>query len=103
MTPSLPPGCAASPKVRSRNDASSSCRHEHPRGPRMSDVSRETSAPDPGQTRDAPALRGVASDHGDLPEAPPAAAAVFGSRLDAATRYARMLAGDGLTRGLLGP
>ncbi len=70
----------------------------------MSDVSRETSAPDLGRTRDAePALRGVASDHGDLPEAPPAAAAVFGSRLDAATKYARMLAGDGLTRGLLGP
>jgi 16S rRNA (guanine527-N7)-methyltransferase len=70
----------------------------------MSDVSRETSAPDLGQTRDAKSALGrVASDYGGLPEAPPVAAAVFGSRLEAATGYARMLAGDGLTRGLLGP
>jgi spoIIIJ-associated protein len=28
-----PPGCAASPRVRSRSDASSSCQHEHLRDP----------------------------------------------------------------------
>ena len=39
----------------------------------------------------------------DLPPAPPAAAAVFGDRLPLAVRYAEMLAGPGVERGLLGP
>ncbi|MDT7572505.1 MAG: rRNA (guanine527-N7)-methyltransferase [Actinomycetota bacterium] len=38
-----------------------------------------------------------------LPDAPPAAAAVFGDRLPLAVRYAELLAGPGVERGLLGP
>ena len=38
-----------------------------------------------------------------LPDAPPAAAAVFGDRLPLAVRYAELLAGAGVERGLLGP
>jgi 16S rRNA (guanine527-N7)-methyltransferase len=41
--------------------------------------------------------------HGEIPATPPAAAAVFGPRLEAAERYAQILAGDGIERGLLGP
>lgn len=37
------------------------------------------------------------------PEPPPAAAAVFGSGLDRAVAYARLLATDGTVRGLIGP
>lgn len=55
----------------------------------MTNVSRETST---GRVELA-----------DLPPAPPAAAAVFGDRLAAASEYARLLATDGVTRGLLGP
>ena len=39
----------------------------------------------------------------ELPPAPPAAAAVFGDRLPLAVRYAELLAGAGVERGLLGP
>ena len=39
----------------------------------------------------------------DLPAAPDEAAAVFGDRLDLATRYAALLAGAGVERGLVGP
>lgn len=38
-----------------------------------------------------------------LPAAPPAAVAVFGDRLPLAVRYAELLAGAGVERGLLGP
>lgn len=38
-----------------------------------------------------------------LPAAPPAAAAVFGDRLPLAERYATLLAGVGVERGLIGP
>lgn len=38
-----------------------------------------------------------------VPQSPPAAAAVFGERLPLAQRYAERLAGDGVTRGLIGP
>jgi 16S rRNA (guanine527-N7)-methyltransferase len=38
-----------------------------------------------------------------VPDAPPAAAAVFGDRLPLAVRYAELLAGAGVERGLLGP
>jgi 16S rRNA (guanine527-N7)-methyltransferase len=38
-----------------------------------------------------------------VPPAPPAAAEIFGARLAAAERYARLLAGPGVTRGLIGP
>jgi 16S rRNA (guanine527-N7)-methyltransferase len=38
-----------------------------------------------------------------LPDPPPAAAAVFGDRLPLAVRYAELLAGPGVERGLLGP
>jgi 16S rRNA (guanine527-N7)-methyltransferase len=41
--------------------------------------------------------------HGEIPVAPAAATAVFGARLPAAVRYAEILAGDGIERGLLGP
>jgi 16S rRNA (guanine527-N7)-methyltransferase len=41
--------------------------------------------------------------HGQVSAAPPAAAALFGSRLDQAQRYAQFLAGAGVERGLLGP
>lgn len=41
--------------------------------------------------------------HGEIPPAPSAAADVFGDRLPAAEQYARILAGDGIERGLLGP
>jgi 16S rRNA (guanine527-N7)-methyltransferase len=37
------------------------------------------------------------------PPAPPAAARIFGSRLELAERYAALLAGAGVERGLLGP
>ena len=38
-----------------------------------------------------------------LPEPPPAAAALFGAALPAAVRYAGLLAGPGVERGLIGP
>jgi 16S rRNA (guanine527-N7)-methyltransferase len=41
--------------------------------------------------------------HGQVSAAPPAAAAIFGSRLDHAQRYAQLLAGAGVERGVLGP
>jgi len=41
--------------------------------------------------------------HADAPLPPPAAAAVFGERLDLACRYAALLAGAGVERGLIGP
>jgi 16S rRNA (guanine527-N7)-methyltransferase len=41
--------------------------------------------------------------HGDIPDTPSAAAAVFGPRLVLAERYARILAGAGIERGILGP
>src|ERR1700712_480643 len=41
--------------------------------------------------------------HGEIPAAPSAAEAIFGPRLGAAERYAAILAGDGIDRGLLGP
>ena len=41
--------------------------------------------------------------HGEAPPAPPAAAAVFGDRLEVAERYAAILAGAGIERGLIGP
>jgi 16S rRNA (guanine527-N7)-methyltransferase len=39
----------------------------------------------------------------DVPEPPPAAAAVFGDALDRAVTYAHLLATDGTVRGLIGP
>jgi 16S rRNA (guanine527-N7)-methyltransferase len=41
--------------------------------------------------------------HGEAPAAPPAAALVFGERLELAQRYAAILAGAGIERGLIGP
>ena len=41
--------------------------------------------------------------HGGGELAPPAAAAVFGARLDVAERYAALLAAAGVERGLIGP
>src|SRR5258708_37161726 len=41
--------------------------------------------------------------HGEVPETPSAAAAVFGERLELAERYAGILAGAGIERGILGP
>jgi 16S rRNA (guanine527-N7)-methyltransferase len=41
--------------------------------------------------------------HGQVSAAPQAAAALFGSRLDHAQRYAQVLAGAGVERGVLGP
>jgi 16S rRNA (guanine527-N7)-methyltransferase len=41
--------------------------------------------------------------HVGVPAAPAAAARVFGTRLDLAERYARVLAGTGVERGLIGP
>ena len=38
-----------------------------------------------------------------LPEPPPAAAALFGAALPAVVRYAGLLAGPGVERGLIGP
>ena len=38
-----------------------------------------------------------------VPEMPEVAAAVFGAAAGAAARYVAMLAGDGVTRGLIGP
>ncbi len=38
-----------------------------------------------------------------LPDAPPAAATVFGDRLPLAVRYAQLLAGTAVERGLIGP
>ncbi len=42
-------------------------------------------------------------DHGAAPGAPDEARVVFGDRLQLARTYADLLAGDGVTRGLLGP
>jgi 16S rRNA (guanine527-N7)-methyltransferase len=39
----------------------------------------------------------------EAPAPPPAAAAVFGGRLEQARRYAELLAGPGVERGLIGP
>jgi 16S rRNA (guanine527-N7)-methyltransferase len=41
--------------------------------------------------------------HGNVPAPPPAAAEVFGDQLGSAQRYAQILAGAGVERGLLGP
>lgn len=41
--------------------------------------------------------------HGEIPPTPPIAAGIFGARLPEAERYTRILAGDGIERGLLGP
>ena len=41
--------------------------------------------------------------HGDAPAAPAAAAGVFGDRVELAKRYAAILAGAGIDRGLIGP
>jgi 16S rRNA (guanine527-N7)-methyltransferase len=41
--------------------------------------------------------------HGEVSAAPPAAEALFESRMDRAERYAQILAGAGVERGLLGP
>jgi 16S rRNA (guanine527-N7)-methyltransferase len=41
--------------------------------------------------------------HGEAPPAPPAAAEVFGDGLPRAERYAAILAGAGIERGLIGP
>ena len=41
--------------------------------------------------------------HADVPSPPAAAAAVFGDRLDLARRYAELLAGPAVERGLIGP
>jgi 16S rRNA (guanine527-N7)-methyltransferase len=59
----------------------------------MTDVPRETSL-----DRDA-----VGAPGAELAPAPAAAVIAFGSRLAAASHYARLLATDGVTRGLLGP
>lgn len=59
----------------------------------MTDVPRETSL-DRG---------GVGEPCAELPPTPATAVIAFGSRLAAASHYARLLATDGVTRGLLGP
>lgn len=41
--------------------------------------------------------------HADVPPPPPSAVELFGPALDAARRYAEILAGAGVERGLLGP
>jgi 16S rRNA (guanine527-N7)-methyltransferase len=41
--------------------------------------------------------------HDDVPAPPPAAQTVFGPRLELANRYAKILAGAGVERGLIGP
>src|ERR1700712_1251380 len=41
--------------------------------------------------------------HGEAPDTPSVAAAVFGPRLELAERYAAILAGAGIARGILGP
>lgn len=41
--------------------------------------------------------------HADVPPPPPSAVELFGPTLDAAKRYAEILAGAGVERGLLGP
>ncbi|MGE2692583.1 16S rRNA (guanine(527)-N(7))-methyltransferase RsmG [Mycolicibacterium pulveris] len=41
--------------------------------------------------------------HGEVSAAPPAAGALFGEALDRAQRYAEILAGAGVERGLIGP
>ncbi|WJZ03981.1 Ribosomal RNA small subunit methyltransferase G [Corynebacterium freiburgense] len=43
------------------------------------------------------------SDVAELPDPPPAAAVIFGDRLDKAVAYQQSLATDGATRGFIGP
>jgi 16S rRNA (guanine527-N7)-methyltransferase len=70
----------------------------------MTDVPRETSVPRPDPSRLANAATAADPAAGAVvPPAPPAVAVIFGSRLATATEYARLLASDGVTRGLLGP
>jgi 16S rRNA (guanine527-N7)-methyltransferase len=70
----------------------------------MTDVSRETSALAGGRDRDVPRETvDPAGAPAQLPAPPPAAGTVFGDRLPAAREYARLLATDGVVRGLLGP
>src|SRR3981081_4893379 len=85
MTRWPPPGCGASPKARSRTVGWSFFLRAESPGPR--------SAP-PRQP-----LAGA----GPAPPAPPEARSVFGSALGLAERYAQLLAGPGLERGLIGP
>jgi 16S rRNA (guanine527-N7)-methyltransferase len=53
--------------------------------------------------READESHGADSQLLPVPPAPPAAAEIFGARLAAAGQYARLLAGPGVTRGLIGP
>lgn len=63
-----------------------------------SDAVTPSGAPDAG-----PADRSSADLDVVVPETPEAAAGVFGSSVDRAAAYVRMLAGDGVVRGLIGP
>jgi len=51
----------------------------------------------------SPAAPGVTGAESTPPPAPPAAHAVFGDALDRAVAYAGLLAGEAVTRGLIGP
>jgi 16S rRNA (guanine527-N7)-methyltransferase len=70
----------------------------------MTDVPRETS--DAVNGRDGDVSRETSDRDlapGELPPLPPAASEIFGDRLPEARAYARLLATDGVIRGLLGP
>jgi 16S rRNA (guanine527-N7)-methyltransferase len=63
----------------------------------------------PGETGSARVAHGAADAEDQLlpvqpvPPAPPVAAQIFGAKLAAAEQYARLLAGPGVARGLIGP
>jgi 16S rRNA (guanine527-N7)-methyltransferase len=69
-------------------------------------VSRRARSPNDGWSSGRREPEGVSRETGasvDVPSPPPAAHVVFGESLERVERYARLLAGAGVERGLLGP
>src|SRR6185312_15479093 len=81
--------CAASPRARSPTGASWCCQS-------ADELDASHMAGHPRGARPSPSA-------GSAVSAPPAAAAVFGDALPLAERYAALLTGPGVERGLLGP
>src|SRR5436190_561423 len=100
----LPPrGCAVSPRARSRSGGWSCSRRRSP-----VPAQRPGPAAAPGAARGQAGGRATArpahsSRQPPVPLAPEAARVVFGPALPAAERYAQLLAGPAVERGLLGP
>jgi 16S rRNA (guanine527-N7)-methyltransferase len=108
MTRWLPPACRASRKARSPTARWSFFLPSKPAaGPPAGSPAPAGCSPPPAVRSAAPAVRSAApAAYSAAPAAcspPPAAEAVFGPFLPVAERYARLLAGPGVLRGLIGP